>query len=89
MLTILALKRAEEMRHEDLVVILNVAMTKEVARYGDMLMSPHSFIDNFIKNPKSEEVEAEEEKAFRRVVHEFQNKVRKAMMYSVLFQKKS
>ena len=33
-LTLLALKRAEEMRNDDLVVILNVAMTKEVARYG-------------------------------------------------------
>ena len=68
-LTILALKRAEEMRNDDLVVILNVAMTKEVARYGEMLSSPHSFIDNFIKNPKSEDVEADEEKAFRKVVH--------------------
>ena len=33
-LIILALKRAEDMRPDDLVVILNVAMTKEVGRYG-------------------------------------------------------
>jgi len=77
------------MRNNDLVVILNVAMTKEVARYGEMLKNPRSFIDNFFKNPQSKEVEAESEKAFRRVVLEFQNKVRKAMMYSALFQSKS
>jgi hypothetical protein len=41
------------MKHDDIVVILNVAMTKEVARYGDMLMNPRSFIENFIKTPKS------------------------------------
>lgn len=74
------------MRNNDLVVILNVAMTKEVATYGEMLKNPRSFIDNFFKNPQSKDLPAEEEKAFRRVVLEFQNKVRKAMMFSVLFQ---
>ena len=54
------------MQHKDWVVILNVAMTKEVGRYGDMLTAPRSHIDNFIKSQK-EEVEDEEQKSFRKV----------------------
>ena len=85
-----ALKKIEAMQEEDWVVILNVAVTKEFGQFKTLSVDPHSFIDNFFKNSKLEDnLQDDEEKAFRRVAREFQNKIRKAMMYAVLFQKES
>lgn len=51
-LIVIALKKAEGMQLNDLVIILNVAMTKEVGRFQDLSGNPKSSIDNFIKTPK-------------------------------------
>lgn len=88
-LIVIALKKAEHLQAEDWIVILNVAMTKEVGRFNDLQYNPKSSLDNFLRSNKGDGEMDEEEKAFRRVTHEFQNKVRKAMMFSALFQKES
>lgn len=54
-LIIIALKKAEDMNPNDLIIILNVAMTKEVGRYKDLESNPKSMIDNFIKIHKVDE----------------------------------
>lgn len=49
-LIVMTLKKTETMISRDLVIILNVAMTKEFGLFGDLSTNPRSYIDNFIKN---------------------------------------
>jgi hypothetical protein len=51
-LIVIALKKAEIMQPNDLIIILNIAMTKEVGRFKDLEGNPKSSIDNFIKTAK-------------------------------------
>lgn len=52
------------------------------------MKNQRSYIDHFLKKNLID-VEDIDEKAFRAIAHEFQAKVKKALMYKALFQKES
>lgn len=88
-LVVMALKKSEHMREQDHVLIINLAATKEIGTFHELARNPRSYIDNFIKINNVAADEDEDEKAFRRVALQFQAKVKKALMYTALFQKES
>jgi hypothetical protein len=70
------------------VIILHLAATKEYGFYKDLVKNQKSYIENF-QNKRAVEYDDIDEKTFRKVAHEFQEKVKKALVFSALFQKES